>query len=406
MKQLSIKIFVLVIPLILGLFGIHQNPSNILNVDLISDQTVYHVGDAIRIEFKAVELESPSLICRSSYGTTVLLPSEKKESLEFILPDFLVKKAGTISWQLKDGQSSLKSGKLTIIADQEINSIEVYAGPPDIVAGGEDDAMIVTIPLDLYNNPVPDTSIVTLYGQIGNDTEIDTLRVSNGIAFKRIFSPELAGRSIYSVEGTNASSKEIILNINPGLPTDFTIDFNRPHNYADGNQITRVQTSIITDAFQNIIADGTLVEFRILTKSGNKMISQATTIDGIAIAPLLHPESNDSYLVEAVIPGLAKSNTVQLEYEQAVFDIPVTFHENTKEIVAGPILSFLGQWIPDGFRVKLKIYQNDTLIKTISEQTINGRTKFMLNDLDIPEGKYTIKIEAGGLIKELKTINL
>ena len=134
------------------------------------------------------------------------------------------------------------------------------------------------------------------------------------------------------VNGT--SSKEFTSNIYPSNATNFLISWDRNHEYADGNQLTEFSTSVIKDEFENIIADGTMVEFLIHTEENHLLKTYASTINGIAKAKMLHPDSPQTWNVKAYVPGVAESSTIELTYQPILEDFPVKFSAGNRKITA------------------------------------------------------------------------
>ena len=143
--------------------------------------------------------------------------------------------------------------------------------------------------------------------------------------------------------------------IYPSNPVDFLITASMTHAYADGNQMISFSTSKLVDQFNNTISDGTQVHFSIETGNGQILSSWAAVVEGVATAKLLHPEASDEWKITAFISGAAMSNTLKIKFLPAFSDFSINVSKKDNEISVGPIHSFLGQWIPDGFPVEFKI---------------------------------------------------
>jgi len=234
----------------------------------------------------------------------------------------------------------------------------------------------------------------------------DTIYTNNGIAYKNISAYDKSGRIILSSRSQGFNSKEYDITVYPTVATNFDITANRVHNYADGNQLTTLSTSVLRDTYGNIVSDGTLVYFTIENNFGNKTTTTATTINGIAKAKVLHPTKKENWIINASVSGFANSNTIDLLFEQAVSDFEIAYKNESKSVLVGPIQSFMKQSIPDGLDVSLTIYNKDSIVYEKTTQSMDGIASFNLKKVQLPKGRYDIKIETAGIIKHLTGIAL
>ena len=298
--------------------------------------------------------------------------------LEYIIPKSITKKIGIVTGNYYKQKVSI-SGEFNINPKSEIATIETYIGPPSIVAGGTDYTMLVVIPTDSLDNPIPTNTLVNAKHQFLASEETSAIFTKNLIAYKNIYSKKESGRILVSSEGLGINSKEFTVNVFAALPTDFNISAKRTHNYADGNQITSFSTSILKDKQNNVVTDGTFVTFLITNSKGDILKTTGTTISGIATSKMIHPDYADNWNVKAYIDGIAESDSITLIYKQVITDFEVVFSKNNREITVGPLQSFMKQMIPDGLQVKLHIYKDEELIKTISKTSFNGYVNYNLN---------------------------
>ena len=376
-----------------------------VNETLLLLKTEFEVGNDIVLKFSTSNDSKPNLYLSNSYGSIVLKPILKGSVLNYQLPKSFSNKKGVINWKLLSAKTPL-SGKLNMHPKQEVATMETYLGPPSIEAGGTDYTMLVVIPTDVYDNPLKDSTQVLVKHQFLTNESNDAIYMKNGISYKNIFSELKTGRILISSECLDKNSKEYDVNVLPAIPTNFTIIYNRNHEYADGNQITNFSTSIIKDKHDNIVSDGTYVDFFITNTSNHVLKTSGSTINGMAMAKMIHPDHQDSWTVKAFIEGMAESDSISLIYKQAVLDFQVIFSEDNRTVTIGPLKSFMNQMIPDGLEVKLHIYQNDTKIKTLYKNSFEGHTYFKLNSNSFPENAYTFKIETAGIEKTYQNIKL
>lgn len=327
----------------------------------------YKAGEKITLQFKnekrlATKL---SIYLQSSWGNVVLTPEETSETILFIIPSFINTKSGVVRWHLVSEKREVITGKFTINPSTETTPLlETYVGPQSIVAGGIDYTMLVTIPTDPYDNLVADSTVIktqTLSDEMVSEKEIKTKK---GFAWKTIISPNKKGKLFVGATTQTSTSKEMVVTVAPSNPVDFFISENRVHPFADGNEITEITTSVLKDSFGNIIADGTLVTFHIKEASGTELKTAGTTINGVAKGKILHPSQQSIYEVKAQVEGLAESNSLTIKYKSAIKDIPLLFTSETNVLTIGPIETFLGQIVPEGTEVILKINDQVIILET------------------------------------------
>jgi len=378
---------------------------HIANSYVLTTRTkTYIAGDLITLEFTFKESSDVLLYCSNSYGSLIIKPEIENTSLRFNIPKILSDKSGIIDWELyTDIRESY--GQIEIRPKNEISTTETYIGPPSIEAGGTDYSMLVNIPTDDLDNPLADSTKVVVKHQFLDTQERNDIYTKHGIGYKNLYSYKKSGRMLINSECLGLNSKEFDVNIVPAIPTNFTIFADRIHEYADGNQITTFKTSIIRDRFNNVVSDGTFVTFFITNKAGLKEETYGTTMDGIATAKMLHPDHEEAWVVKAYIEGMANSNSLILNYEQAISDFEVSFSENHRTITVGPLQSFMDQYIPNGLSVVLRIYKEGSIENQITEQSVDGFVVFKLKKDRYPKGNYKIDIEAAGITKSFTNIN-
>ncbi|MFY9243042.1 MAG: hypothetical protein WAO74_08445, partial [Polaribacter sp.] len=236
-----------------------------------------------------------------------------------------------------------------------------------------------------------------------NTTQVFT---NNLIAYHRIFSPVKSGRMLLSSKSFELNSKEYDVNIMPAIGTNFNLYSKRNHEYADGNQITQFYTSIILDKNNNVVSDGTFVDFFITNKKGNILKTSGTTINGVAFAKMIHPEWEENWSVKAYINGIAESDILQINYKKVIEDFKVIFSKNNRKITVGPLKSFMNQMIPDGLQVKLSISRNGKVLDEIVKKSIDGFVIFDLNSNIYENNTYDLTITAAGITKTFQSKKL
>ncbi|WAC01348.1 hypothetical protein N7U66_14910 [Lacinutrix neustonica] len=391
--------------ILLASFAVVQKNETTNSFKLITTETEYEVGNSIVLKFSSAQSEKPLLYCSNSYGSTLVSASIKNEILEYTFPKNITQKTGIVNWTLLEETNSI-SGQFNNNPKAEVATIETYIGPPSIEAGGTDYTMLIVIPTDSLDNPVTTNTLVNAKHQFLDSEENDLIFTKNLIAYKNIYSKKESGRMLVSSESLGINSKEFTINVWATIPTNFTILAKRPHDYADGNQVTTFSTSIIKDKLDNVVSDGTFVTFFITNSKGNILKTTGTTIDGIATAKMIHPDYQANWSIKAYVEGMAESKVITLNYKQVIDDFDVLFSENNRDIKVGPLRSFMQQMIPDGLQVKLQIYKDNTLVETYLKTSFNGYVNFNLKPAIFKNGNYNFRIQTAGIEKEFNNKKL
>jgi hypothetical protein len=374
-------------------------------VDLFAGKNEFVAGDKIIIETNIKEKRNIQLFCSNSYGSSIVEPLIIKGKLTFEIPSFLAQKRGVLSWKLITQQETI-SGNIRILPRKVPVVIESYLGPPSIDAGDVDFTMLVVIPTDSLDNPIRNDSKVIVKHQFLKSKKEETIFTDKLIGYKNIFAPLKSGRIIISSESFGLNSKEFDVNVMPAIATNFTLFVHRNHEYADGNQITTFYTSVIKDKNDNIVSDGSFVEFFITNKYGNILKTFGTTINGIAKAKMIHPDYEENWKIKGYLIGISESNVLEVAYKKVIKSYNVQFSKNNRTITIGPLKSFMKQIIPDGLSVKLTVFKNNILINELYKESRNGYADFYLDPNIFENNSYKIIVETAKIKKEFKTLKL
>ncbi|WP_405205103.1 hypothetical protein [Aquimarina sp. LLG6339-5] len=409
MKLRTYTYLLLLVILIVGFTTSNPIIQNIQEIDITTLQAknTYTAGEEIILKFKAEESSEISLIVKSSYGISVLNSQEKEGNLVFKIPPFLSQKRGIINYKLVHNLQEIYSGSLYIRASKMITEpLESYLGPTSITAGGKDYGMFTVIPSDTYDNPIRDSTLVTIKHQFLDLEKDSELFINNFIAWKNIYSYQESGRILVSANTGNLASKEFTLDVFPSQAQDFELKVLKKHEYADGNQIAEFFTSEIKDEYGNTISDGRIVEFSILTNHNELLRVSGTTIKGVARGYMIHPAKASLWTAQAFIPEMAESDELTLEFKSAVKDYTIAFTEDKRNIKVGAILSFMNQIVPDGAMISLDVYRDEILIETFTKFSSKGFVEFHLSEDFFPNGEYMIEVMGMGIHKKYDHIVL
>lgn len=373
-----------------------------ISFSLLNTQKEYTAGSPVSIVFKSPTDIPASLLLQSYRGSILVKGVYANKTISFNIPEFYAQKAGYISWVLIAGTKSVHKGSFTIIPGAGTR-LENYLGPRSMPTGNGHYTMMVSIPTDRYDNPKPDNTPTVIKTQFLETVSEQNIPTKNFISWKRINSPEKAGKILTSVSCQGVETKETETDVYAGIPTNFKIDYTRNHNFADGNQATILSTSVIKDEFGNIAGDGTMVTFLATTAKGVILKTYGNTVRGVATAHILSPEHGDTYHVTAYINGMAESNTVTIKYEQIKTRIDYFISDDKRTITVGPVKSFMNQIAPDGTTVTLLVYKNNEPIKEIREYTKLGMAEFKLPEY-YKKKYYSFTINVFGNTTGLKTL--
>ncbi|CAH0334528.1 hypothetical protein FVB9288_00114 [Flavobacterium sp. CECT 9288] len=390
----------------LVVFAVVKTTSTAATITLDTSQKKFTAGTPILLQFSSLKaVKNADLFLIHSYGKTIVKGKVNKNKLRFSIPELYAKKTGTVSWYLIQDRKNIAAGQFEIVPnDVTPTLIENYLGPTTILTGQDHYTMMVAIPTDSYDNPKTDNTTVFIKDQFLDDITVTTKKTADFIAWKNIYSRTVSGKMLISTQCNTALSKEFETDITPSIATNFTIDYARNHQFADGNQITKLRTSVIKDQFGNLVGDGTLVTFQVTTKNNNFLKTFAATINGVAIAQLLHPDHKEIYTVKAYVTGMAESKPIQIAYQALIKDFPYQFLEKNRKIVVGPLTSFMNQIVPDGIKVELKIFHKNKLIETKIVESAKGLATFILLPPFYKQSAYQFEITTLGVTKKTETI--
>jgi len=406
MKKARNLLFLLSALLLLA-FGTALVSDKKASFELVSKTRTFIAGNIIELEFHSKsENEKPQLFIVHSYGKTLLDATFEKGNYIFKIPKNYCNKTGDVSWFLINADENSATGTFEILPNDATKTIiENYLGPRTILAGGKEFSMMVTVPTDSLDNPKKEnTNVILKHLFLQNVTNLN-LKTKDFITWYDIYSPSKAGKMLVSSECDQVATKEIETEIYPNIATNFTINYTRNHEYADGNQITHFSTSVIKDPFGNVVSDGTLVSFLIRTKNNLVLKTFGTTINGIASSQILHPDHQETYSVKGFITGIAESNSLTINYKPIISTFNYSFSNKNRTLTVGPIKSFMNQLIPDGIKVVVTVFHHNKLVTTLQEETSKGLAVFELSENFYTAKDYRFEITTLGITKKTETLH-
>lgn len=365
------------------------------------DQVVTNAGIVVHFtSFVCDIVEQLEFIISGTYGTTVLPIQLDNEQFKINIPKEITQHAGHINWQLIAGGKTIQKGDFKLFSNTNaLKTVENYLGPRSIIANNRDYTMLVSIPVDSLDNLLPDGTNVSMRHQFKGVIQQEIHRVTAGFTWHKINSPLITGRLITGSTLNNISSTELVADVFPDIPRPFKIYEDSNHNYADGNEIISIKTDQIKDPNGNVMSDGTIVTFFMTDNFNQRWTTTASTVNGYAFAKALHPEKPSTWTVRGVITGMVESPEIEIKFQSILKEITIQPQESNT-IIIGPLTSYLGQVVPDGIQVSLKLNDKEIILKTkkgIVSHTYDSKT--------ILPGTYELKVASLG-VTALKSIDL
>lgn len=389
------------------LLSCSNEPENIVveekdSTILITDKQAFVAGQPIRLKFQTTRKGIVQLVLSNAFGSSTLIPEKNEQDLLFTIPKNYSRKSGICNWVLLINGKSFSQGSIQIAPQTSSKAtLETYFGPRSITAGGIDFSMIVCIATDPFDNVYPKGTEALFKSQFLNTISESIVPSKDFISWKRIYSEEKSGRILVTASVEEITSKELTTIVFAANAESFSVAEQRNHIYADGNQIMSFSTNVIRDKYNNIISDGTMVNFIIENTKGALLKTIAPTIGGIAKAAMLHPSEKDAWKITAYVTGAAKSNTIKIKFDTAITDFDVNFSADNRTILIGPLKSFMQQLVPDGILIQLDLYSNTgEYIESKKISSSEGLGTMLLPSEYFVNGNYHLVIKTVGITKK------
>ncbi|NNK12056.1 MAG: hypothetical protein HKP08_12000 [Flavobacteriaceae bacterium] len=393
--------YILILALILGCSGKGTTEKSLSVSPLEIPETII-AGQDVVFRFKIKGESEPKLLLSNSMGKSILVGRREGEQLTFRLPAPYSRKTGLCRWFLVGDNTTFLSGELRITNAQAAALIETYLGPGNIYAGGADHSMLVSVPVDIYDNPLQDSTEIVINTELAGFRNSEPIATNKLISWQRFFSADEASRMFLSVASGESRSKELTVDIHPAIPTDFNISYARNHNFADGNQLVAFSTSVLRDVYDNVVSDGTTVTFLITNEVGIILKTQGSTINGIAKAGILHPERPGKWKVQGIVAGAAESPVVTFDFLPAIRSFQLDWDRKAQSIRVGPVSGFLDQIQPEGLKILVDLFDSQgNIVGKFSEILSEGTASVNLSSFKLLPGSYQVKADLGGTIREL-----
>ena len=295
------------------------------------------------------------LIWSNTFRDVLIEGLDGAKGLHFKVPHELTLKSGDVNLYLYKEDEKIDELKIHLKPLEASGNLFSSIGPSALLLDQDRKTMMTLIPRDEYFNPLPDGSLSSLYYKYPNTSQVqERLSSKDFIASKIFASKEQKGKLFLGAKADKAYANEEEVSLEPGAPTNFKIQVLEHYPFAEARQNLIIRSSAIKDEFGNLIADGTMVQFKLSNSSAGLSIYQAIVIDGIATLEMLNPKEPGLYDIQAAIHQTAISNILTLGFRRAVHNIPLSVNDQN-ELTIGPVHGSLNQLIPDGTFGKLII---------------------------------------------------
>lgn len=266
--------------------------------------------------------------------------------------------------------------------------------------------MAVVTPRDALANPVAEKTAVTFAVQHptaptnapATGQESITAYTQNLLAWARIYSRNLAGPMRIAATADFGHSPERMVLATPGLPQPFQLFADKVAVPADGRQLVRISSSQISDRFGNVLLDGTSVTLLATLSNQERRSLPAATIDGRIYTTIQAPSQPGAMILQGWLAGVASAPlTIAFTPGPAVQPIRLVTQKTADglQVIAGPLLGELGQFIPDGAEVTFTITNPAGQTTTIIALTEYGYAQILLRRSELLAGDYQLLVTAG-----------
>lgn len=365
--------------------------NNTLKVNIERD--TIKAGQNLDIEIANVYTEAFVLI-ENTMMSSIIAIEKNKEFQVIHLDSSYTNQTGALNIKLIAESQKIYESKIEILPLKPYKFIESYLGPRGVIVKSGEPVMTVAIPTDKYDNPIAKGSLVTYKYQRPNGIKqnFDT-KTAHLLTFHEISPQQKTGKTLIGVSCLGANTNEKEFDEEPDWAHNISIDEVDYQGIADARQFFKVRTNPIKDQYGNLISNGTEVSFYIINQEGRVSIYRTLSINGEAEAIIQNPPITSNWEVYATC-GYVKSESKKLSFQRCVKDFEVVFDKEKGEVIAGEMLSYLEQYIPDASPIVFQFYENENLIVNAERPSIKGFATLKLNDILLKKGHYRVVINA------------
>ena len=360
------------------------------------------VGQTIRLSGDVPDEAPAQLSLLGSYGIWLYESGFENGEALFDIPADELQQAGFVTAIGQVGESQVTE-RFELLAGPPVEPLIPLVGPNTITADGKSWSVMSIVPFDQFANPVADGTPVTFrVFHPGNILEEFIRDTDHLMAWSRINSRTIAGKTFISAQIGEAYGKEVSILQTPGWPAPFTLTNEPVRVPADGLTLTHVRTSRITDQFGNVIPDGSLVTLVVTDAEGRRRHLPTQTVDGFAEVAIQAPLQPERHEVIGIVFSV-ESEPLTIEYDPgpAVGVFPIEVELGTGQYAgsylfrAGPLLGERDQYVPNSTPVTFVLTHQSGLQAEGTELTLNGYALFSERIENMESGRYTITATLG-----------
>ena len=281
--------------------------------------------------------------------------------------------------------------------------------PRSIVAGGADYSLLTVLATDALGNPMAnDTPLQVLahYPNVITPTEATTITIQNQLAWLRLPSQNNAGSLRLGVQAINPSGSvaygpERLVRVVPRRAKDFRLSTSSQVLLADGYSLIEILSNPLLDMYDNVLLDGTSGQAVVIEADGTRRMIPFQVREGRAKFSLQTPASAGSLSVQAFI-GEAQSEQLNLAFAPALAMAPFTIatqftaNDYQLQVTIAPLLSYLGQFVPDGTPVRLWVTQPNGTPNEYIVPAEQGQAVLNIRSSTLSPGQYQFRAKLGG----------
>lgn len=383
-------------------------PSVAVRLLRLAAPTQIRAGVPLTVAVYITPATATSAVLLTAQGSFGFFPQQQQPVdgvAHFTFPLVHTRFAGAVELRASADQVETRTA-LQIVPGPAADPILPLVGPRSIATGGDDWTMVVTTPRDALDNPVAEQTKVTFRVQHppapgeALATNLITMETytQHLLAWARIASGNYAGAMLIAATAGFAHSPERTVSETPGLPIPFQLTADKGSLPADGRQLVRLTSSQITDRFGNVLLDGVNVTVLADIPGQDRRTIPATTIDGRIYTTIQAPSQPGTMTVQAWIAGVA-SAPLPLVFTPGPAVEPILVVTQTVatgiNLIAGPLVGSLGQFIPDGAAVTFTITAPDGTVQTVVAPADYGYARILLRQLTLLPGVYQVTVNAG-----------
>ncbi|MFD2574382.1 hypothetical protein ACFSUS_27350 [Spirosoma soli] len=351
-------------------------------------------GQPLRIQLSTqhVQLgEHLTLVWQGGWGTQVFEQTVTGTVLNVALPKHWTTRSGVQALRVWHRSKLVAAQTIHVRPQQPAQPLDLYLGAKSIIADGWHWSMITAIPSDSLGNPAPVETPVQFRFLRPNGHRNDlTSATHHLVAYQRITAQTNTGKTIVGVRAGNVSGKEKELLEVPGFPVNFKIEASNYTPLADQRQGFRILTNVLVDQHNNVVSDGTLVQFRCVDPDGSIRLIKGYTLRGGAEVALENPGYAGSMQVSASVYGAGRSNVLTLRFPENLKSVPVQIDQKRHRLRIGPLTESLDQLVPNGTMVTVQIDDRDP----VSIEVVGGYAEADL--MGIPPGPHSVELTVSG----------